>query len=94
MTAVTITDISSDNGSSSVELVAGVCAVVSFVALVIGFLLGIFTMFLIARIKKSVHLKAKDNPQPTALADYEEVSTVFKEEIELESNQAYGPIQC
>ena len=96
VTTITTTDISSDNGSLSVELVAGMSAVVAFfVALVIGFLFGISTIFLLNCIKKSVHLQAKANPQPTAPADadYEQISSVIREEIELKSNQAYGPIE-
>ena len=94
----TATEILSDNGSFSVELVVGVCAGFAFLlALLIGFLLGTFVRPLIAQTKKkkSVHLQDEAKPQPTAPTDayYEQVSTVIKEEIELKSNQAYGPIQ-
>ncbi len=62
--------------------------------LVIGFLTGLLVMHLCSR-KKAVYSPATEgqtNVGPTAPAGpvYEEVSP--KEEIELNTNQAYGPL--
>ena len=64
------------------------------VTLVIGFLAGLLVMHLRSR-KKAVHSLAAEgqaNVRPAVSAGpvYEEVSP--KEEIELNNNQAYGPL--
>ena len=66
----------------------------SFISIVIGFLGGLLVMHLCSR-KKEVYFPAAEgiaNVGPTAPAGpvYEEVST--KQEIELNTNQAYGPV--
>ncbi len=74
-----------------------ISVVITFiVTIVIGFLTGILVMHLCSR-KKAVYSPAPDgianyNVGPTAPAGpvYEEVSP--KEEIELNNNQAYGPV--
>ncbi len=67
----------------------------SFISIVIGFLAGLLVMHLRSRSKKAVYFPAAEgqaNVGPTAPAGpvYEEVSP--KEEIELNTNQAYGPV--
>ncbi len=76
--------------------ILSISVVVTAVAfIVIGFLAGLLVMYLCSR-KKAVYSPAterKVNLRPTAPAAgpvYEEVSP--KEEIELNSNQAYGPV--
>ncbi len=66
----------------------------SFLSLVIGFLTGLLVMHLCSR-KKAVYSPAAEgqaNVGPTAPAGpvYEEVSP--KDEIKLNTNQAYGPV--
>ncbi len=66
----------------------------SFLSVVIGFLAGLLVMYSLMR-KKAVYSPAAEgqaNVGPTAPAGpvYEEVSP--KEEIELNTNQAYGPV--
>ncbi len=67
--------------------------VTAIVFTIIGLLMGLLIMYLFMH-KKNVYLPAKEqaNVGPTALAGpvYEEVSP--KEEIELNTNQAYGPV--
>ena len=62
---------------------------------ILGFLAGLLVMYLITR-KKAVYSTAEGQTsvQPTAPAGpvYEDVSPAPKEEIELKSNQAYGPV--
>ena len=62
---------------------------------IIGFVLGLLIMYLLMR-KKIVHLlaKKKTNVGPTVPAGpiYEEVRVSPTEEIELDINQAYGPV--
>ncbi len=67
----------------------------SFISIVIGFLAGLLVMHLCYRSKKAVYFPAAEeqaNVGPTVPAGpvYEEVSP--KEEIELNTNQAYGPV--
>ncbi len=72
-----------------------ISVVITFiVTIVIGFLTGLLVMHLCSR-KKAVYSPAPEgiaNVGPTAPAGpvYEEVSP--KEEIELNNNQAYGPV--
>ena len=72
-----------------------ISVVITFiVTLVIGFLTGLLVMHVFSR-KKAVHSPATEgqaNVGPTAPAVpvYEEVSP--KEEIKLNTNQAYGPL--
>ncbi len=66
----------------------------SFLSVVVGFLAGLLVMHLCSR-KKAVYVpaaKEQANIGPTVPAGpvYEEVSP--KEEIELNTNQAYGPL--
>ena len=85
--------------SPAVPLSAGaaisISVVITFiVTIVIGFLSGLLVMHLCSR-KKAVYSPATEgqaNVGPTAPAGpvYEEVSP--KEEIELNNNQAYGPV--
>ncbi len=67
--------------------------VTAIVFMIIGLLMGLLIMYLFTH-KKNVYLPAKEqaNVGPTAPAGpvYEEVSP--KEEIELNTNQAYGPV--
>ncbi len=67
----------------------------SFISIVIGFLAGLLVMHLCSR-KKAVYSPAAEgqaNVGPTAPVGpvYEEVSP--KEKIELNTNQAYGPVR-
>ncbi len=66
------------------------------VTLVIGFLPGLLVMHVFSR-KKAVYFpetEGQANVGPTALVGpvYEEVPVSPKEEIELNTNQAYGPL--
>ncbi len=67
--------------------------VTAIVFTIIGLLMGLLIMYLFMH-KKKVYVPAKEqaNVGPTAPAGpvYEEVSP--KEEIELNTNQAYGPV--
>ncbi len=86
-------------GSTVAILSTGEAIVISFVitfivAAILGFLTGLLVMHLCSR-KKAVYspaTKEQANVGPTALVGpvYEEVSP--KEEIELNTNQAYGPV--
>ena len=64
----------------------------SSLSVVIGFLAGLLVMHLCSRKKNSPIAEGQANVGPTAPAGpvYEEVS--LKEEIELNTNKAYGPI--
>ena len=79
----------------STSAIVTISVVITFiVTLVIGFLTGLLVMHLFSR-KKAVYFPATEgqaNVGPTAPAVfvYEEVSP--KEEIELNTNQAYGPL--
>ena len=81
--------------SLSTSATVAISVVITFiVTLVIGFLTGLLAMHLFSR-KKAVYFPATEgqsNVGPTAPAGpvYEEVSP--KEEIELNTNQAYGPV--
>ena len=83
--------------SLSTGAAVGVAVAVSAVVFtILGFLAGLLVMYLIT-CKKAVYSPAggQANVQPTVPAGpvYEEVSTAKpKEEIELISNQAYGPV--
>ena len=70
-------------------------AVSAFVFTILGFLAGVLVTCLITH-KKAVHSTAKNqaNLQLTLPAGsvYEDVSPPSKKEIELKSNQAYGPV--
>ncbi len=86
-------------GSTVTILSTGEAIAISFiitfiVAAILGFLTGLLVMHLCSR-KKAVYssaTKEKANVGPTAPVGpvYEEVSP--KEEIELNTNQAYGPV--
>ncbi len=79
----------------STSVTVAISVVITFiVTLVIGFLTGLLVMYLFFR-KKAVYFPATEgqtNAASTAPAGpvYEEVSP--KEEIELNTNQAYGPL--
>ena len=79
----------------STSAIVAISVVITFiVTLVIGFITGLLVMHLFSR-KKAVYSPATEgqaNVGPTAPAVpvYEEVSP--KEEIELHTNQAYGPL--
>ncbi len=79
----------------STSATVAISVVITFiVTLLIGFLTGLLVMHLFSR-KKAVYFPATEgqsNVGPTAPAGpvYEEVSP--KEEIELNTNQAYGPV--
>ena len=79
----------------STSAIVAISVVITFiVTLVIGFITGLLVMHLFSR-KKAVYSPATEgqaNVGPTAPAVpvYEEVSP--KEEIELNTNQAYGPL--
>ena len=79
----------------STSATVAISVVITFiVTLVIGFLTGLLVMHVFSR-KKTVYFPATEgqaNVGPTTLAGpvYEEVSP--KEEIELNTNQAYGPV--
>ena len=79
----------------SISATVAISVVITFiVTLVIGFLNGLLVMHIFSR-KKAVYSPATEgqaNVRPTAPAVpvYEEVSP--KEEIELNTNQAYGPL--
>ena len=81
--------------SLSTSATVAISVVITFiVTLVIGFVTGLLVMHLLSR-KKAVYFpatKGQSNAGPTAPAGpvYEEVSP--KEEIELNTNQAYGPV--
>ncbi len=75
--------------------VAITAVIVFIVSVVIGFIAGLLLMYLCMR-KKAVYSPTADgqaNIGPTAPADpvYEEVSN--KEEIELNTNKAYGQVR-
>ena len=84
---------------TAAPLSTGVAVVISvvitfIVAVVIGIFIGLLVMYLCVR-KKAVYsptAKGQANVGPTAPAGpvYEEVS--LKEEIELNTNKAYGPV--
>ncbi len=79
--------------STGVFIALGVI-ISSFLSIVTGFLAGLLVMYLCSR-KKAVYSPAAEghaNIRPTAPVGpvYEEVSP--KEEIELNTNQAYGPV--
>ncbi len=79
----------------SISAAVAITGIITFIAaLVIGFLAGLLVMHLCSR-KKAVYSPAAEgqaNVGPTAPAGpvYEEVS--LKEEIELSTNKAYGPV--
>ncbi len=76
--------------STGVTVAIGV--IITFVAsTLLGFLAGLLVMYSFTR-KKAVYYTRKSVVEPTAPAGpvYEEVSP--KEEIELNTNQAYGPL--
>ena len=79
---------------STGALVGVSVAVTAVVFTILGFLAGLLVMYLITR-KKAVYSTAEiqTSVQPTAPAGpvYEDVSPP-KEEIELNINQAYGPV--
>ena len=87
-----------DGDSLSTEVVAVVSATLSFsMALLIGFASGLSVMYFLITFKMGNKKVDEELPsaQPTVLPagpDYEEVSTIPREVIELRSNQAYGPI--
>ena len=62
---------------------------------ILGFLAGLLVMYLITR-KKALYSPAQEQAkaQPTVPVDpvYEDVSSAPKEEIDLNVNQAYGPV--
>ena len=60
---------------------------------ILGFLAGLLVNHLRTR-KKAVYSTAKEHTRVTVPVDpvYADVSPASKEEIELKSNQAYGPI--
>ena len=70
-------------------------AVSAVVFTILGFLAGVLVTCLVTR-KKAVYSTAggQVNIQPTVPVDpvYEDVSPSSKEEIELNINQAYGPV--
>ena len=82
-----------DKSCLSVEVMASVCVTVFIVAAVMGFLLGLIAMYTCVQ-KKPLHLPTERHIQPTvpSCPVYEEVSSMPKEEIELKTNQAYGPV--
>ena len=70
-------------------------AVTAVVFTILGFLAGLLVMYLSITCKNTAHSPAKyANTQPTAPAGpvYEDVSPVSKEEIQLESNEAYQSV--
>ena len=77
------------------NVTTAISSIISFiVALVIGIFIGLLVMYSCMR-KKAVYsptVEGQANIGPTAPVDpvYEEVS--LKEEIELNTNKAYGPI--
>ncbi|XP_064401906.1 uncharacterized protein LOC135347787 isoform X1 [Halichondria panicea] len=84
-------------GSFTTPLSIGVVAAISviipfFVAAILGFLSGLLVMHFCLRKKAMYSTAAAKEQGPTAPAGpvYEEVSP--KEEIELNTNQAYGPV--
>ena len=70
-------------------------AVSAVVFTILGFLAGLLVMYLIT-CKKKVYSTAEGqaNVQPTVPVGpvYEDVFPTSKEEIEMKSNQAYGPV--
>ena len=77
--------------SLTINQVAVICTTVTFiVAMVSGCASGALLTYWVMR-KKTVHSPAAEGQGPTvpAVPVYEEVSP--KEEIEMNSNQAYGP---
>ena len=80
----------------TVSTVAISVVITFIITLVIGFLTGLLVMHVFSR-KKAVYFSATEgqaNVGPTAPAGpvYEEVPVSPKEEIELNTNQAYGPL--
>ncbi len=79
----------------STSATVAISVVITFiVTLVIGFLTGLLVMHVFSR-KKAVYFPATEGqanlgPTAPAVPVYEEVSP--KEEIELNTNQAYGPL--
>ncbi len=79
----------------STSAIVAISVVITFiVTLVIGFITGLLVMHLFSR-KKAVYSPATEGqanvgPIAPAVPVYEEVSP--KEEIELNTNQAYGPL--
>ena len=64
----------------------------------VGFLLGLLVSYLVRRVrmnKYSVSTGGEGQQQTTTVPDpvYEEVSLPNEEEIELETNLAYGPVR-
>ena len=71
-------------------------AVTAVVFTILGFLAGLLAMYLSITCKNTAHSPAKRyaNTQPTVPAGpvYEDVAPASKEEIELESNEAYQSV--
>ena len=91
-TAPTLTATSQFTGTS---VAISVVVITFIVAVIIGFIAGFITSTLCSR-KKAVYsptTEGQANVGPTAPAGpvYEEVS--HKEEIELNTNKAYGPVR-
>ena len=77
----------------STGVTVAISVVITFiVTLIIGFLAGLLVMHLCSHKKTSLTAEGQANVRPTAPAGpvYEEV--LHKEEIELNTNKAYGPI--
>ena len=83
------------SASSTGATVGITLAVSAIVCSILGFLAGLLVMYLITH-KKAMYSPAKGqaNVRPTVPVGpvYEEVPPALKEKIELNVNQAYGPI--
>ena len=66
-------------------------AVSAVVVTILGFLAGLLVMYLITR-KKAVYSIPEGQTTVPVGPVYEDISLSSKEEIELKSNQAYGPV--
>ena len=88
--------------TSPVGVITGVCLGACIVSVVVGFLMGLLFMNVYIHhknsSKKAVHSQveeqAREVPTDAVIVSpvYEEVSQAPQEQIELRSNQAYGPI--
>ena len=77
----------------STGAVVGVTLVGSAVVFtILGFLVGLLVMYLITH-KKAVYSTPEGHTTVSAGPVYEDISPPVKEEIELKSNQAYGPVR-
>ena len=96
-TATLSTDVTSPTATSlSTDVIVTISVVITFiVSVIIGFIAGFITSTLCSR-KKAVYSPTAErqaNVGPTAPASPVYVEVSLKEEIELNTNKAYGPVR-